>query len=230
MAISFAAIEDDRQVRDQASMVCPRRPVRLLGGRGLRERRAMRLAQSSQVVVSPRWAAEAVSSVHRFQLARVRRESLTRRRAASAARIAARNFSATAQLSAAQRTSRPAPSTPAPPSSSCSAAATAAAAAVRRVSVAESESVCPENYLMRLLEVRGLGGKRVATKVSSAEVGYHCRPTAKQIRDYDSQPFMSDLVRKGDVDGLRLAVKAGKCMVRGRDNGQRQHSLLSTLQ
>eukprot|EP00904_Undaria_pinnatifida_P003800 jgi/Undpi1/13420/HiC_scaffold_8.g03079.m1 len=48
--------------------------------------------------------------------------------------------------------------------------------------------------------------------MSSQEAGYIKQPTAKQVLDYQSQPFMSDLVRKGDVEGLRAAVAAGRGM------------------
>ena len=64
-------------------------------------------------------------------------------------------------------------------------------------------------YFLSLLEKRG----RTVTKVSSQEAGYVKEPTAKQILDYQSRPFVSDLVRKGDMDGLREAVKAGRGMV-----------------
>lgn len=67
----------------------------------------------------------------------------------------------------------------------------------------------PETYLICLLEKRGRG----VAKTSSAQAGYSQRPTAKQVHDYDSQPFMSDLVRRGDMAGLQQAVEAGRGMV-----------------
>lgn len=78
-----------------------------------------------------------------------------------------------------------------------------------RSHVPTSEYVCPEKHLLSLLEKRGWA----ARIVSSSVAGYHVAPTEKQIRDYESKPFMSDLVRRGDLDGLRKALDAGRGMV-----------------
>lgn len=75
---------------------------------------------------------------------------------------------------------------------------------------AREEDVPPESYLLRLLEKRG----RHSMLLSSTEAGYTNPPTEKQIKDYSSKPFITDLVRKGDIEGLEQALRAGRGMVR----------------
>lgn len=72
------------------------------------------------------------------------------------------------------------------------------------------EDVPPESYLLRLLEKRG----RQPKLLSSTEAGYTRPPTEKQVKDYSSKPFITDLVRKGDIEGLEQALRAGRGMVR----------------
>lgn len=93
--------------------------------------------------------------------------------------------------------------------------AAAAAAAVQVLTTATAitpvTGLSPEIHLLELLQKRGKLSS--TTKVSSAEAGYDVPPTTKQIRDYDSKPFMTDLVRRGDVKALHLALEAGRGMV-----------------
>ncbi|CAM9326512.1 unnamed protein product, partial [Ascophyllum nodosum] len=87
-----------------------------------------------------------------------------------------------------------------------------APAAAKPVLVEPFESVLdvpPESYLLRLLEKRGRQPKQL---LSTTEAGYHRPPTEKQIEDYISKPFVTDLVRKGDIKGLEKAVRAGRGM------------------
>lgn len=93
-------------------------------------------------------------------------------------------------------------------------AAAAAAVQVDTTTTATPAPVAglsPEIHLLELLRKRGRLSS--ATKASSMEAGYNVPPTAKQVRDYDSKPFMTDLVRRGDVKGLQGALKAGRGMV-----------------
>lgn len=109
---------------------------------------------------------------------------------------------------AGERTGAPAnhpvlPPAPPPPYPSISEATSAESL------VDQTSNVCPETYLLRLLEKRG----RPASKVSSVEAGYCTPPTAKQVQDYDMRPFMSDMVRRGDLEGLQEALESGRGMV-----------------
>lgn len=223
MAVSVAAMaltrEDMREGSAHVATAAPRSTWMLLR-RGLRERRALRMLQTSQLAMHPRWARS--SPTDRVQLAHLRRTSLARQRSAAAT---AHSSAAIAQLSAQQEESSAAPKMQArSPSSATAAAAVATASAVVGSSCAPARTimpegvgggngVAPERYLLDLLEQRG----RSTKIVSSAQAGYRQSPTAKQIRDYDdSRPFLSNLVRGRDVDGLREAVKAGRGMVRRR--------------
>lgn len=71
------------------------------------------------------------------------------------------------------------------------------------------ESLSPEKHLLALLKRRGWNTEII----SFAEAGYDAPPTARQVKDYESKPFMSDLVRRGDMEGLRDALEAGRSMV-----------------
>ncbi|CAM9606581.1 unnamed protein product [Discosporangium mesarthrocarpum] len=73
---------------------------------------------------------------------------------------------------------------------------------------ASSPSTELEEYVVRLLTVRG----HRARVLSYSKAGYRCEPTEKQVRDYVSKPFISGLIRKRDIEGLRAEVKAGKGM------------------
>ena len=64
-------------------------------------------------------------------------------------------------------------------------------------------------YFAALLAERG----RPSIHRTSIEAGYLKQPTTKQVEDYQQQPFVSDLARKGDIAGLQRAVEAGRGMV-----------------
>lgn len=90
-------------------------------------------------------------------------------------------------------------------------------AGVRTPSV--QKSVCPEEYLLHLLRKRG----RTADKVSSAQAGYDMPPTSRQVQNYESKPFMTDFVRRGEMGGLQEALEAGRGMVRTKDSTDVTH-------
>lgn len=178
-------------------MVAVPRPTATLVRRALRERRVMRQAQASQVVLSRRWvaaAAAAASSVYcpvqRFQLEEMRRVVARSRRLA--AQVSCREHQQQQQQQ-----------------HSISAATTTVRAATLTSASPPPSSLAPEPYLELLLSERG----RLPQKIDTVRAGYSAAPSAKQIRDYQAQPFMSDLARRGDIAGLQKAVEEGRGMV-----------------
>lgn len=182
------------------------KPRTTLVRRALRERRALRQAQASQVVLSRRWVAAAAASSpycssERLQLEELRRSLIAVRvaKASPLAIIAASIPPPAADGAAALRMALPAAS-----------AGQDAVAAAAGASAAASTNV--EDYFAALMAERG----RPNVYRTSAEAGYLKQPTSKQVEDYQQQPFMSDLARKGDIAGLQKAVEAGRGMVSHR--------------
>ncbi|CAN0080871.1 unnamed protein product, partial [Ectocarpus sp. 8 AP-2014] len=97
----------------------------------------------------------------------------------------------------------------APSSAGLPAAASAAAAAAAPARAPAPAAVAPDAHLIALLEKRGRTPKAT---VSSSKAGYNEPPTAKQVMDYDAQPHLSGLARRGDMEGLQRAVDAGRRM------------------
>lgn len=193
------------------AVVAVPRPTATLVRRALRERRVMRQAQASQVVLSRRWvaAAAAASSVYcpvqRFQLEEMRRVVARSRRLASqvSCRQQQQQHSAAAVTTAANSAATFTPATP-PPSPSPS-------------------SLAPEPYFELLLSQRG----RLPQKIDTVRAGYSAAPSAKQIQDYQAQPFMSDHARRGDIEGLKKAVEAGRGMVSQADRRRSSSSSIT---
>lgn len=212
-----------------SSRICPpqQRPSPLVC-RGLKERRAARQAQASlYLMLSPRWAAalknvspstSSTTVQQRLQLARLKRDSLGRQLAAghNLAAIAHMSPASTTQFAPVQHAPAqyaPAQHVPAQPTRPlkppCTPSVQTASVDFATAAAVCDKNLCPEMYLLRLLKIRG----RSQPKISSVDAGYCQKPTAKQVKDYHSQPFMSDLVRKGDIGGLQCAVKDGRGMV-----------------
>ena len=223
-------MEHHHQEPPPSPRACPPAPTWLPVRRALHERRAMRRASHLAVARRPGMASTSscsASTIDPSVVAELQRVSLARRRAFVAAAhkfavtaAAAAEFSRQQQQQQQQQQHRPslsvviAPPPPPPPAAAAVAAAPpdawprpSATAAIR------DSKVNPEVYFLNLLEQRG---RTFTKKMSSQEAGYIKQPTAKQVLDYQSQPFMSDLVRKGDVEGLRAAVAAGRGMVSSR--------------
>ena len=206
------AASAQRQPEEVVSVPSVPRPRITLVRRALRERRALRQAQASQVVLSRRWVAAAVASSSccssdRLRLEELRRSLISRVRAAKASPPAtvAASIPPPAASAAASRAASPAASAERQQLAAGTAGASAAAAAA----AASASSTNVESYFAALMAERG----RPSAYRTSAEAGYLKQPTTKQVEDYQQQPFMSDLARKGDIAGLQKAVEEGRGMV-----------------
>lgn len=191
-----AMINSARAPEAPNKVVSVPQPRMTLVRRALRERRALRQAKASQVVLSRRWVAAAVasssccsSSSERLQLEELRRSLIARARASKS-----KASSPLAIITA---------SVP-PPAAAAGAPGQASPAAP-----AAAPSTNVESYFAALLAERG----RPSAYRTSLEAGYLRQPTQKQVQDYQQQPFMSDLARRGDIAGLQKAVDAGRGMV-----------------
>ena len=212
---------------------CPRASTWLPIHRALRERRALRRASHLAVAQRPGMGSPScsASSINPSLAAELQRSSLAHRRAFVAAahkfctkqqQLQQLQLKQQQQQQQQQMRAWPALSllstaaiaTPPPPAAATTLADAATVlprpAATPIVPVQDNSKVNPEIYFLGLLEERG---RAVTKKISSQEAGYVKELTAKQVLDYHSRPFLSDLVRKGDIDGLRKAVEAGRGMV-----------------
>ncbi|CAN0248793.1 unnamed protein product [Pylaiella littoralis] len=207
--------------------------------RALRERRAMRQAQASQFVLSRRWVAEAQAAAAAmsfccpgaaaFRRSGFQPEEKTCSRRASKTPVAIITPTLSSTSSPAPATAQAKGAAAAPPSEAATAATAAAAAvpsppplsapaatavaavaakAAPAVARNPTGSIAPDAYFAALLLKRG----RSTRCRTSLEVGYLKAPTPKQVDDYQSQPFMSDLARRGDVEGLQKVLEAGRGM------------------
>lgn len=81
--------------------------------------------------------------------------------------------------------------------------------------VVTAVGLSPEEYLIELLRERGYhrSSQPQLLRRSTRELGLDVPPTSRQVQDYESKPFLTDLVRRGDLDGLKRALDAGRRMV-----------------
>jgi len=154
--------------------------------RALRERRTMRQLQAaSHVFFWRRWAAAAAAACP-TQLGQLPRAS---------GGFCAPSSSPRAPAPA------PAPALPPPPASEPTTTATRPVAAA----AAAAPTTSAEAYFRSLLRSRG-------RSVAATRLAFR-QPTPKQVHDYGLKPFVSDLARKGDIEGLQKAMEAGRGMV-----------------
>lgn len=144
-------------------------------------------------------ASSSYCSAERLQLEELRRSLIARVKAAKASPLAI------------MAASIPPPAAAAAAGGAALAAALPAASAAREATSAEegAASTNVESYFAALLAERG----RPSAHRTSMDAGYLKQPTSKQVEDYQQQPFVSDLARKGDIAGLQKAVEAGRGMV-----------------